>query len=337
MLTQLDFDDILRSFPPVEFAFAYGSGAIAQAGYDYSKGISELPMLDMVFVVNDTAQWHEENRALHSSHYSPLFPLQFAPSSVLGSITDHFGGAIWYNVDASISTSTCPNRLIKYGVISVANLMADLKDWKWLYVSGRLHKPVTIMKDNESIRAAMRTNYQSALCTSLLLQDEESTFSEQLLFRTVASLSYTGDPRMGVAENPNKIDNLVKPALDLYRALYREPLLEMGSIVDLRLHISDNGSPFYSQNLLHERRAMLVNKLPFSLRNIILASSKEAGGRNGISSTRLFTPSAIRKGLATIVGRAARAQSVKGLVTAGFLKSFSYLGLKIKKAFKGAK
>ena len=109
-----------------------------------------------MFVVNNTAQWHEDNRALHSSHYSPIFPLQYFPASIIGRINDNSGAAIWYNVDASISTATCPNRLVKYGVISVTNVMTDLKEWKWLYVSGRLHKPVTIMKDNDNIRAAMR-------------------------------------------------------------------------------------------------------------------------------------------------------------------------------------
>ena len=34
-------------------------------------------------------------------------------------------------------------QLVKYGVISVQDLMEDLMQWKWLYVSGRLHKPVS--------------------------------------------------------------------------------------------------------------------------------------------------------------------------------------------------
>ena len=120
-------------------------------------------MCDKVFVVNDTAQWHQENRALHRSHYSPIFPLPYLPASVFGRITDDYGAAIWYNVDATISTARHSARPIKYGVISVANAMADLQEWKWLYIDGRLHKPVSIMKDNPVIRSAMRSVYSCFL------------------------------------------------------------------------------------------------------------------------------------------------------------------------------
>jgi hypothetical protein len=53
---------------------------------------------------------------------------------------------------SSTSTSTTSEKgdsetvRIKYGIISTDALCTDLLDWATLYVSGRLHKPVRIVK-----------------------------------------------------------------------------------------------------------------------------------------------------------------------------------------------
>jgi hypothetical protein len=48
MLSEQDTMEILAKFPPVDCAFAYGSGAVTQGGYKYTvslDGGKDLPML----------------------------------------------------------------------------------------------------------------------------------------------------------------------------------------------------------------------------------------------------------------------------------------------------
>ena len=71
--------------------------------------------------------------------------------------------------------------LMKYGVISTAHLCEDLVDWRTLYVSGRMHKPVRVLLGMPvDLAAASQTNLQHALKTAFLLLP--GTFTERDLF-----------------------------------------------------------------------------------------------------------------------------------------------------------
>ena len=61
MLSEQDAQELLEQFPIVDSAFAYGSGAVKQSGYEYTLEEDELPMMDLVFAVEDPVTWHEEN------------------------------------------------------------------------------------------------------------------------------------------------------------------------------------------------------------------------------------------------------------------------------------
>lgn len=58
------FNHILKHFPTIDHAFAYGSGVFGQPGlYDrVKKKAGKQPMIDFVFAVRDPVRWHQEVR-----------------------------------------------------------------------------------------------------------------------------------------------------------------------------------------------------------------------------------------------------------------------------------
>eukprot|EP00957_Ditylum_brightwellii_P160609 12226872-Ditylum_brightwellii.AAC.1 len=77
-----ELNDILSSFPPgIVHAVGYGSGVFAQQQQrrECNDGLNattddatneELPMIDLIFVVDDPIAWHAENVRLYPHHYS---------------------------------------------------------------------------------------------------------------------------------------------------------------------------------------------------------------------------------------------------------------------------
>jgi len=209
MLSDFDSKEILTKFPPVAFAFAYGSGVIEQNEYfdgrqpphkvEGSRSAS-MPMVDLIFVVDDSASWHLDNIAMNPSHYTPLLPINAAH---MARIQEDIPAHLWFNTYIPMNLSSHPGRLMKYGVISRHYLLRDLSAWTDLYTAGRLHKPVRILCGDAQIESYMEVNRELAVRSSLLLLPER--FSDLQLYLTIASLSYWGDPRMLFGENPRKV------------------------------------------------------------------------------------------------------------------------------------
>jgi translocator assembly and maintenance protein 41 len=176
---------------PVRFAMGYGSGIFQQKG---NKG----GMLDLIFGVTHPNHWHAVNIKQNPTHYS--FISAFGPEAV--SMIHNIPPKVYFNADVTINSTK-----LKYGVVGMQDLIDELYGWQNLYLSGRMHKPICVIKDDPRIRAAMRVNNTNALRLALLLLPE--TFTEEELFWTITGLSYRGDFRMQVGENPHKIYNIV--------------------------------------------------------------------------------------------------------------------------------
>jgi translocator assembly and maintenance protein 41 len=257
---------------------------------------------------------------------------------------------------------------VKYGVISREDLVRDLTNWDTLYVSGRLHKPVAwITKPEEGdgggmrlkLEEAVQNNLMGALSASLLLlptSSSSTSSSDQVedeeLFEGIASISYSGDVRVGIGENPNKVRNIVSANPTAFRQLYSphlQSLLQEKIILPPSSSSSSQSSlpsskRYTFKSLDEEKRLGLFTKLPLSIQNQVLELAK---GRKVISSSSTSClPNVIRGGgdkrllaevLSRTVRRSSSVQSLKGVFTAGFSKSLSYAALKLLKRINAAR
>ena len=324
MATRMLYDRILAHFPQknMRYAFAYGSGVFQQSGHkDMSKN-----MIDFVFAVDDPEQWHKENIKSNPSHYS--FLRRFGASTV-AKIQENHGARIYFN-----TLVPCADRIIKYGVIDTTALVNDLFDWETLYVSGRLHKPVYVIQQEEgrNLETALQSNLQSAMHAALLLLPDE--FSEVDLYKTITGLSYTGDFRMTVGEDKGKITNIVKPNVVKFRELY-EPVLKEED------HLQFNTSQgTLKQDISPVAQYHHLCLLPKHLCTE-LVKTKNADGKNRDTEEVLRYMAEVGEChellsgcITNIVKASSLSQSVKGIFTAGPRKSWKYSIAKLKKMRK---
>lgn len=316
---------IVSKFPPgISLAFAYGSGIFKQ-----KENVSSKNMLDFVFVLENPHRWHEENLKLHSKHYS--FVGRFGSTAVV-SLQDKFGAGMYYNTLVPMEGT-----VIKYGTISRENFLLDLNDWKWLYLSGRLHKPVKILQrlNDEDFLSALKGNLNSAVTAALLTLPEY--FTEEELFLSIAGLSYAGDFRMVVGENKSKVQNIVGSNIQPFRDLYKPILLNSN-----QLHFSSSSCK-YQQNQENNAIFSRLMSLPRNLQQKVvhdvvgnevkpslIESALGEASNDGAKCSQL-----VKRGITSIVRRSSITQSIKGVITAGGHKTLIYSNQKITKMLRG--
>lgn len=180
----------------------------------YPVCLQDKPLVDFIVATTHPYHWHSINIQQNPTHYP--FLAKILGSKAINYVQRAFGARVWY-----VSMVEVDGIPLKYGVVSVDDLCRDLLDWETLYVSGRMHKPVRIIKDDARVRLAQQVNLTSALRTALLLLPHQ--FSQQELYEKITALSYSGDPRMQVGENPAKVANIVAAQMEQFHSLY-EPL-----------------------------------------------------------------------------------------------------------------
>lgn len=301
-------------------------------------------MLDLLLVVDDVLAFHTANLAAHPSHYS--FLKHFGGASTIASVNS-LPAYLYYNTNASMAASE-RQQLVKYGVIAADRLTQDLTHWTTLYTAGRMHKPVRILQPSADLTPHMADNLTSALTVAAYLTPTGSTssssstgssraeVSEVELYTLLTSLSYMGDVRMGIAEDPLKIVRIVTGSYSHFQSLYSPHIARCEWLHDVGRN-SDGMRVWGVADSAVERRRM-VDALPSHLYDTLAVNSSGGGssGRrqwwDGVSIGE--QQSRMRAGLASIVRRSSWQQSMKGILTAGVRKGLWYGLRKVAKAWK---
>ena len=341
-----DIEKIISLFPNgIAHAIGYGSGVFAQItpsqvnnNNNNQNEKEELPMLDLILAVDDPLTFHSENLHLHPHHYSSLASW-LGPNFVSWLQSTNYGAKIYFNPLISVDlpyTNKARSRLIKYGIVNTNDLLQDLKEWQFLYLAGRMQKPTMFIEsDDRILEAQYKYNLKYAFAASLLLLGENRNvhnakaehycISTQQLYEQIATLSYSGDPRMSMrGEDPNKIKKLVQSPgqeqrfYELYKDQFNE-LEQMGilSFSSTKQNIGNSGTTTSSVSWDHNNvkmKEILLSRLPPRLKGI--QNLAKLGGA-----------------IANIVSPAARGQSLKGILTAGVGRSIKYAGAKFAKGW----
>jgi translocator assembly and maintenance protein 41 len=350
---------ILNKFPQkyIKFAFAYGSAVFKQLENEKNS----KSMIDFVFVVDDSIKFHDENLKLNWSHYSFL---KYTGPYYINRIQNDFASACYYNTLVSLKLDN-EAYLVKYGVVSQEALIRDLYDWDFLYLSGRLQKPVRIIKSpsdvlrqaessqqeqqpssstigidlnynfesvNKSIDLALQTNLKNALHASLLLLPEKFTLLE--LFTTIASLSYSGDFRMIIGENRNKVNNIVQPQLAAFTELYKLYLIKECFEEHLNCNFETGiVTQSLDRNTVYHHLTMLPKNLIQTMINLKFKTTHyyDLEEYTFKIANRIDYNEIVMESIRSIVKYASAVQSFKGVFTAGFFKTVNYSFRKLKK------
>lgn len=321
-LRQLIIDNLPQN--GVSLAFGYGSKIVKQI----NNRFGDNDMLDFIIAVDNPYEWHSNNYKRNPGHYSFV---RYFPNNIglIVDLQERYGAKIYYNPYVKIGTHS-----IKYGIIKTDHLIDDLQNWTTLYVAGRLHKPVRFIQDwshrNKQLGTELSSNKESAIKAGLLQLPE--TFKRIDLYKTITGLSYAGDFRMWFGENKNKVGNIVNAQFEQFDQLYT-PLLKRKDSIQW-----DEARKVFHQDLSPPVVLRNLESLPKNVRNTICRSHSESARSiesniilNSLSKS-VICDQVVSCAIASIVRRSSFSQSLKGVLSAGLIKSLKYSQKKILKS-----
>ncbi|KAB1227498.1 hypothetical protein CJ030_MR1G027437 [Morella rubra] len=326
-MDKADFQSFLKVLPPVEFCCVYGSAL-------HPNNLDKSTMVDYILGVSNPEQWHSQNLKMNKNHYASWLA-HLGGAKLITEIADEIGVGVHFNPFVSWN-----NKMLKYGVVRMHDLIQDIINWERFYLSGRLQKPVCILVDNLDIEKVNSANLRAAISASLLLLPPK--FTEEDLYAKICSLSYMGDLRMLFAEDRNKVKKIVQGQFGLFQSRYKPFLKEYEVKELLRLTSSGTHQTHISQDCSLSLARSLVNSLPPNIRSQM---GMKLGQKTRLSESgriihevtigsREEAANCMRKVLQRKVMVSSARQAVSGVVTVGGVKAAKYLANKMCKAWK---
>jgi hypothetical protein len=100
----------------VKYALGYGSAVFKQANYEQTNAEQ---IIDMILIVDDTAQFHEKNMKQNYAHYS--YFAKRLPPTITNNLVQNAGSNLYFNPLIPLKSfggdHSSDERRIKYGVI----------------------------------------------------------------------------------------------------------------------------------------------------------------------------------------------------------------------------
>ena len=199
--------NFVATLPDVQGVIGYGSGVKEQVGYTEDT----KRQIDLILPVKDAESWHRANLITNSEMYSKTGEWFFKKQPKL------------YKAGASICYMTYipfEGDEYKIGIIEEADLIDDLINWREFFLAGRMQKNVLLHFCSQNIINASQINRDNALLMGLLLTDEGQSITD--LYENICGLSYLGDVRGKVAENPHKVQNIVTAGRKDFDEIYND-------------------------------------------------------------------------------------------------------------------
>lgn len=292
-------EKFIKKRPEVKAAYGYGSGMFKQAGYtDKDK-----PQIDLIFVVDDLKAWHKANFKLNRKDYS-LIGKVFFKYAKISTLKGPTGITYVSNIEED-------GNVFKYGTIEEKDLINNMDTWCSFYMPGRFEKTIYPIKETDELNEAIKRNRKNALLVSTYLQNKNEVTKKELLV-TLCGLSYLGDTRMGIAENPNKVSNIVEGSFNEFNNIY---------------NFDTNYMKTDGDNLIIDRE-MLKEELATLPKGLLEYIADTLDGDDEITKKRIIDY------FKKLNHDESKKQTVKGIWTNGIVRSIKYASKKLAKRFK---